>query len=266
MKKPIIISLFNNKGGVGKSTIAVNLSSILARKYKTLLIDNDPQANATSALSEEPSNDNSIYQAYKGSDFTFRHVTFNKVTEIVKRLEDKAKKELYLLPGSHKLVVIEEMLLNREDREKTLAKNLRPKLNDFDFVIIDNPPAINVLTWNSLYLADYVIIPFKPGKAELDGVDQLLQVMDDLDKKLNHKVEVLGVIINMYTATKVSDYFSKQVYKIFGKKMFSTVIHATVKYMEATSLGMPIDLYAAENSEALKVYKDIKTELLTKLS
>lgn len=266
MKKPVIISLFNNKGGVGKSTIAVNLSSMLAKKYKVLIIDNDPQANATTALSEDVDNKNSIFQAYKGTEFSFKHITFSKVTDVVKRLEEKAKKNLYLLGGSHKLVVLEEMLVGRDDREKTLAKNLKGKLNEFDFVIIDNPPAINVLTWNSLYMADYVIIPFKPGKAELDGVDQLLQVLKDLDEKLNHKVDVLGVIINMYTETKINEFFAKQVSKIFGKKVFETIIPATVKYMESTSLGIPIDIYSSESSDQVLTYQEIEKELLKKLS
>lgn len=277
MKKPVIISLFNNKGGVGKSTIAVNLSSILATEFKVLLIDNDPQANATSALSEEINQKNSIYQAYRGEDVAFKKVDYSNVITIMKEQEAEEgkkshslsvmetkihEKNLYLLSGSHKLVVAEELLLDKPSREKTLATNLKGKLSEFDFVIIDNPPAINVLTWNSLYLADHVIIPFKPGKAELDGVDQLLQVMKTLEDKLHHKVDILGVIINMYTDTKISRYFATEVTKIFKKKVFETIIPATVKYMESTSLGLPIDMFLNDSSEPVQTYVDFAKEVI----
>lgn len=280
MKKPIIISLFNNKGGVGKSTIAVNLSSILATEFKVLLIDNDPQANATSALYEEITDTNSMYQVYLGKDVTFKKIDYSQVINTLKiEAEGNSKslhaaekielamtgKNLYLLAGSHKLVVTEEMLLDKPNREKTLATNLKNKLNDFDFVIIDNPPAINILTWNALYIADHVIIPFKPGRAELDGVDQLLQVLKTMEDKLHHKVNILGVIINMYTESKITKFFSEEVSKIFKTLVFQSVISATVKYVEATSVGLPIDVFQSEESDPVQTYVAFAKEVLNNL-
>jgi chromosome partitioning protein len=286
MKKPIIISLFNNKGGVGKSTIAVNLSSMLSNAFKVLLIDNDPQSNATSGLSEEVNQEMSTYNAYKEKITSFKKVDFGKITGALegheKKTGSKSKslgpmqnrinaKNLYILPGSHKLNVIQEMLINQQDREKVLAKNLKDSLSDFDFVLIDNPPAINVLTWNSLYIADYVLIPFKPGKAELDGIDQLLETLKTVEEKLHHKTEILGVVINMYTKTKISEIFKNASESIFKDNVFSTKIKGFVMYMEATSLGMPVDMYGIKEDEnepeheEVQLFADLAKEFLKKL-
>ncbi len=260
-----IIAFFNNKGGVGKTTLCVNIASFLAETYKVLLIDLDPQANATAHLSAHM-NSNTVSHAFAGKLEAFQFVDFSEIIKSVTSLKDKLHKNFWILPGAYSLRDIEKDIMNHPEGRSLLGKNIKDKLNEFDFVFIDCPPAINIFSWNGLFLADHVIIPFKPGRSELDGVVNLNRVLREINDQ-GHPVNILGVLINMYTNTYISNFFIRQISGIFSEdKIFDVIISASVRYLEATSLGLPVDLYLNPTSKHIAAYRELTAEIEKRLS
>lgn len=234
-----VIAIANQKGGVGKTTTAINLSSLLAAAEKhTLLIDIDPQANSSSGLSV---NDHSpsVYEVLIGTK-SVGEVVINTYMPF-----------LDLLPSNINLVGAEIEMVDLDNRERLLSGALQKSLNGYDFVLIDCPPSLGLLTLNALTSADSVLIPVQCEYFALEGLGQLLNTINIVKKHFNKDLTIEGVLLTMFdTRLRLSHQVAEEVKKYFGDKVFNTIIHRNVRISEAPSYGKPVILYDAISSGA----------------
>lgn len=246
------IAFCNQKGGVAKTTSAVNISAYLALTgHKTLLIDLDPQANATSGAGLEKTLDqNSIY------DILHEHVPLREAvqpTEI---------KNFFIVPSTLDLTGAEVELVNVMGREYRLRKALQETEMDFEWVILDCPPSLGLLTINGLTAANSVLIPIQCEYYALEGLSQLMKTIDLIKDNLNDELEIEGVLMTMADfRTNLTKEVIEEVKGHFGNKVYDTVIPRTIKLTEAPGFGKPIALYAPDSEGALR-YKKVTQELL----
>lgn len=246
-----IISIANQKGGVGKTTTAVNVSSILARKgKKVMLIDCDPQGNATSGLGVEKDAENSIYD-----------VLMNEV-DIKQTLQDTCIKTLKICPANMNLAGAEVELVNQMSREQRMKTALEEAKGEFDFILIDCPPSLGLVTLNAFTASDSVLIPVQCEYFALEGLGQLLNTINLVKKHLNKELEIEGAVLTMYDMrTNLSNQVVKEVKKYFGERVYKTVIPRNIKLSEAPSYGMPIILYD-DKSKGARCYEKLTKEIL----
>ena len=246
-----IISVANQKGGVGKTTTSINLSTVLAkRNKKTLLIDADPQGNATSGVGIDQEIKLSIYDVLIDE------------TEIKEAIIKTQIKNLDVCPSNIDLAGAEVELVSMISREQRLKEKLDIIKNEYDYIIIDCPPSLGLITLNAFTASDSVLIPVQCEYYALEGLGQLLNTVNLVKKHLNKNLEIEGALLTMFDSrTNLAKQVVDEVKKYFGDKVYKTVIPRNVKLSEAPSYGMPIILYDAR-SKGAKCYDKLGKELI----
>lgn len=246
-----IISVANQKGGVGKTTTTINLSTMLAKKgKKVLLIDADPQGNATSGVGAEKDVEFSTYDILVGD------------TEMNEVVEKTVIKNLLVCPSNINLAGAEVELVSMMSREQRLKEKLENIKDKFDYILIDCPPSLGLITLNAFTASDSVLIPVQCEYYALEGLGQLLNTINLVKKHLNKNIEIEGALLTMYDArTNLSNQVVKEVKKYFNDKVYKTVIPRNVRLSEAPSYGMPITEYDPR-SKGAKMYEKFTKEFL----
>ena len=244
-----IISIANQKGGVGKTTTSINLSTLLAKRgKKVLLIDADPQGNATSGVGMDKNVELSVYDLIISDDINPKD-TIQK-TEI---------KNLYICPSNINLAGAEVELVSMMSREYRLKEKLDMIKDDYDYMIIDCPPSLGLITLNSFTASDSVLIPVQCEYYALEGLGQLINTVNLVKKHLNKELEIEGALLTMYDIrTNLSNQVVKEVNRYFENKVYKTVIPRNVKLSEAPSYGMPISVYDPRSKGAKSYDKFVK--------
>ena len=248
-----VISVANQKVGVGKTTTAVNLSALLAKKgKKVLLIDTDPQGNATSGVGVDKTVSFSVYDVLVDD------------VEIENTLQLTEMKNLEVCPSNINVAGAEVQLVSKENREYKLKEKIEKIKNDYDYVIIDCPPSLGLVTLNAFTASDSVLIPIQCEYYALEGLGQLINTINLVKKRLNKELVIEGALLTMYDArTNLSNQVVKEVKNYFDDKVYKTVIPRNVKLSEAPSYGMPICMYDAR-SKGSRCYDKFAKEFIKK--
>lgn len=247
------IAIFNQKGGVGKTTTNINLGASLAQRgKKILMLDIDPQGNTTSGVGI----------AKKGLTETIYELMVEDNYDVKKAILPTNIKNLDIIPASVDLAGAEVELVALEGRERRLKQALDQIKGDYDYIFIDCPPSLGLLTINSLTAVDSVLIPIQCEFYALEGVSQLVSTIELVKKNFNKKLEIEGVILSMFDGrTNLSVQVVQEVKKYFGNKVYSTVIPRNIRLAEAPSFGMAITEYDPK-SKGAEAYSDFAEEFL----
>lgn len=249
-----VIATINQKGGVGKSTTVINLAACLGENNKkVLIVDFDPQGNSSSGFGiEKDELENDIY------DVILNEVPIENV------IQDTCEPKVFVVPATIQLAGAEIELVNTMARESVLKEALESVKDEFDYVIIDCPPSLGLLTINALIAADSLLIPIQCEYYALEGVTKLLESMNMVKKRMNPDLEIFGVVMTMFDSrTTLSKQVVDEVENFFGKKMFKTVIPRNVKIAEAPSHGMPVSMYA-RISKGAAAYAKLAKEVVAR--
>jgi chromosome partitioning protein len=246
-----IVSVVNQKGGVGKTTTSMNLAAYLAHYGKyVLLVDLDPQGNASSGFGHDIGAVAGTYEALSAGDQTRNFIV------------STAHDGLSILPGSANLAGAQVELVNEFNRERKLEQALLSVRNDYDYIIIDNPPSLGLLTINGLVASDSVLVPVQAEYYALEGLGQLMQTVNLVREHLRPDLAIMGAVITMFDPrTNLSNQVLQELYKHFPGKIFRSVIPRSVRLAEAPSFGKSI-LHYDPASKAAKAYERLAREFL----
>ena len=250
-----VIAIANQKGGVGKTTTAVNLAAAIARKKKrTLLIDLDPQANSSLTFFPLEEVTHSVYDVLSNS-----HLSLGEIVKPTKCAN------LCLAPSKIALAKLEANLVGQFDAPFRLKDALAPNRKDFDVVVIDTPPTLGIMTVNALVAASYLLVPIQSSYYALEGTDDLLETLERVRARPNPDLQLLGVLVTMFDKrTNLARDIHKQVRRVFGDKVFKTVITKNVRLEESPAYRETIFSYAPDSSGA-EEYERVAREVLQRV-
>jgi chromosome partitioning protein len=242
----MIVTICNQKGGVGKTTTAINLSAAIAEKgLKTLLVDLDPQANASLSYLERKQVGLSVYEALTEPGVSFRDI-----------IHRSPILHLDVAPAKISLAKLESRLVGEMDSHFRLKDKIQSIVPDYDYIVVDTPPTLGLLTVNALVAASHLLIPIQSSYFSLEGTDDLLETVEKVKSRPNPDLQILGVVITLHDKrTVLGRDIRKQIAQVFGDKVFNTVITKNIRLEESPAYKESIFTFAPDSSGALDYYK-----------